>query len=275
MPMQEDVKTDIIRHLQYEVTGLYQNNVSGGSLAYGGAGWRFFGSYGALLRRMNMLRPVEEAKITGLATGAIFFTGPGCNPGDQITITLNAASLVSPIDAVVTVPGPIPGQPHWTLLTLAGAIAQAFAMQPAFQAAGFYAIADYGAQPYGDIKSPAAICSINAPPGIGTFTLTPTFTGGTAPQVTLVNRPVSPYISFNSGGTVVCLNGYIPIMNFLESAFGGATTNLGIMVANGVTMRHDELDQRERQLETYRKWLSKYMGIPIHPSAEQCMRISF
>lgn len=256
MPLLEDVKLDVIRHLGYPVMGLYPQGQAGGALAYGGAGWRFFGGYGALLFKMNMLRPIEEAKITGLATAAVFFTGILPNPGDVITVALSSPALMSPITATVTVPMPVNGLERWDLLTVASALATAFMLQPAFAAAGFFAIADYGRPPFSQI-TPVAICSINS--SGGNFTLTPSFTGSTVPQISGAGKPVSPYIPVGGG----CITGHVPILNYLEAAIGGASASLGVLVANTTTLRHDELEQREWLYEKYQIKLADFLEIPL------------
>lgn len=267
MPVSQDVISDVLRHLGYPVHGLYQNAPAGGALAFGDIGFRFFGAPGSLLYRLNQLSPVEEAKITGQATGAVFFTGLNPRTGDSMTITLNASNLLAPIVVTVIVPATGLGQRPWSLAQVAAQIAQAFTLQPAFIAAGFYAIADYGVGPFSNAQVPVPVCSINAQVGVTTFTLTVTYTGTTVPQTYTTNCPPSPFIAFKSAGTLNKIYGYIPILNYLEGAYGGATIDLSLSRSNEVFLRMDELDVRDEQYNKYVDKFSYFIGIPRNPDA--------
>ena len=50
----------------------------------------------------------------------------------------------------------------------------------------------------------------------------------------------------------------------VEGAYGGATIDLSASIANNVTLRHDELEQREIQYDWYKLRLSEFMGVPIN-----------
>jgi hypothetical protein len=261
MPLTEPVKTDVIRHMGFPVLGLYQLGAAGGALAYGNMGYRFFGASGQLLYRLNLLRPLEEASITGLATGSISFTGQGPNVGDSFTVTLAGAFTGSPISVTITVPQ---AATPWTLNTVASHLAAAFSSQPAFTAAGFFAVADYGASPFSQSQTTLPVCSILGPTGLNSFTLTVSaLTGTTVPQIALAGQPVSPFISFRQLGVINTVYGFVPILNFLDAAYGGATTNLAVATANNTTLRQDELEQREEQYQRYRRMLAQFLGIPL------------
>ena len=260
MPLTEDCKLDVLRHLDYEFIGLYQVAQSGGTLALGNAGMRYTGTMGSLLYKLNYMRPVEEAKLTGVATGAIQFSGSQPVPGSTVTITLTADTLDDPISVTVTV------LPAWAnpggLLQLSYAIANAFMLTPAFQAAGFWALADYGAGPFTQQKVATPIVSINAPATVSAFELTATYTGSTSPQIVNMPRPVAPYISFRTVADTVQIYGFIPILNYLEGAYGGATANLSGAKANETVLRSDELEQRDQQYRMYIRKMANYLGVP-------------
>lgn len=263
-------QASVVRHLGYPVQGLNQNAPAGGSLAYGNAGYRFFESYGPLLYRLTQLAPNEESRLTGAAYGAVGFTGLDPVPGDQVSITISGGNIPGTLTKSVTVPSFAPGLPPWSLLTVSANLASQFASDPAFNSAGFIAIADYGAGPYTQAARPNPMVSFRSPMGVNNFALSVGSTGLTSGQIVAPPNPLSPFISFRRTGQNNCIFGFLPILDYLEGAYGGATIDLGIMQANNVTMRMDELEQRDNLYEKYRQKLSAWLKIPLGDNTPYC-----
>ena len=129
-------KSNIRRHLDYPVAGLLSASAAGGSLASAFVGYRFLQTYGRLEWKLNNLNPDEEARLTGLAYGAVALVGPQPNPGDQIGITLSGGGLSTPqtITATMpTVPVGTDGRPQFILALAAAAAANTALQQARFQ----------------------------------------------------------------------------------------------------------------------------------------------
>ncbi len=253
------------RHLKYDIIGLNMNQQGGASMAYGGAGYRYFGFYGTLLFRLQQMAPNEEAMLTGRAYGSIAFNGftyPAV--GDSIQVAIVGGLITNPIVATVIVPQVAAGQSPWSLMNLAGALAQAFAIQPAFQAAGFAAIADYGSSPFSDTKILVPICSLIAPANTS-FQISATFTGSTPPQIIANGTLLPPYLALSGPYGTAKVFGFLPILDYLESAMGGATQNLSLSRAEDAYFRNDEVDAREDLYEKYIDKLANFLGVPRNP----------
>jgi len=194
MPLDKPTISNTLRHMEYDILGLWQNNPSGQSLAYGGAGYRYFDSYGQLLYRLDQMAPDEESRLTGRCYGAIGFMGPNPATGATVTVTVTSAALPAPITVTITVNPKAPTGRPWTNLNTAAAVAQALTLTPTFLASGFTTIADYGSGPFSNQKVPIPICSIIAPP-CKTFTLSVSFTGFVAPQIITDGKPLGPFMS--------------------------------------------------------------------------------
>lgn len=270
MALQKQDVSNVLRHLKYDVLGLYTAGNAGAQLAYGGAGYRYFGAYGTLLYRLNQLAPDEEARITGRAYGSVGFTGPGQpTPGDIVGVTISGGGLASPVSVSVTVPAPTAANPLWTYLNVAAALAQALQLQSALTAGGFTVCADYGAGIWSNQIVPLPIVSVIAPAAQTSFTFTTSYTGTTVPQIYINGTKIPPYLSFRQGGQVYQVWGYLPILDYLEGGYLGATNHLGMSQADNVILRGDELDQRTMQREQYRKEFSEFLGIPINPERDR------
>lgn len=266
MSLLEQEKSNVIRHLGYPVVGLWMVAPGGQSMAYGGAGFRYFGAFGSLLYRLNQLKPDEESRITGRAYGAVGFTGVNPTPGDTVSVTLSGGGLASPVTVSVTVPQNIPGQSPYTQNNLVASLAQALTLVPQVMGAGFTVLAPYGSGPFTQQSVAVPIVALIGPPCMS-FSLTASYAGNTVPQIMANGQLLPPFISFRSMGQNNKIYGYLPILDYLDGAYGGATIDLSASIANNVTLRHDELEQREAQYQRYRRSLSEFMGVPINPDA--------
>jgi len=273
--------SNCIRHLGYDVQGLWQAGVNGGSLAYNNAGYRYFRFFGALLRRVQQLRPDEESRLTGRAYGSVGFTGFNPTPGDvvNVTVVLNTTGAI-PITATVTCPAGGPNGSPFTLLNLCGQLSQNLLLQPAFQAAGLNAIATYGSGPYSDVQVPLPLLAIWQNVGQSGFTITTSYTGQTVPQVVNQGQLLSPLLAFKQAGGLVNVWGYLPVMDYLESAWLGETALLSVAGDNGVLLRSGEaLQDRMEMRRTYRQELAAFLGVPANrdnPGIQgSCVNVSY
>jgi hypothetical protein len=241
-------------------------SAAGSSTAAGNLGWRFFGTYGTLVGRLQQLSPNEEAKITGRAYGAVTFNGLLPTIGNTVSVTLTGGGLTEPLTVTVVVQNSAPNGAAWTNNTVASALAQAFALQPAFVSAGFYAIANYGSAPYTQMVVPLPTCSILAAYNAPAFTISVSTTGLLAAQIGANGMYLSPFMTFSRVGQVQTVYGYLPILNILESGFLASSANMSAMVAGDVTLRWDEAEQRNDQYDMYRKRLGDWLGIPLNSS---------
>lgn len=263
MALLETEKSSVIRHLGYPVVGLWMVAPGGQNMAYGGAGFRYFGAFGSLLYRLNQLKPDEEARITGRAYGAVGFTGFNPTPLDVVTLTVTGGGLVTPVTVSVTVPQNVPGQAPYTGNNLVSALSQALLLNPAIPGAGFTVVAPYGTGPFSQQSVAVPIVALLGPPCLS-YSLTVGYSGNTVPQIMANGQLIPPFISFRSMGQNNKIYGFLPILDYLEGAYGGATIDLSASIANNVTLRHDELEQREIQYDWYKLRLSEFMGVPIN-----------
>lgn len=279
MPLDIAVIAQCLRHLEYPVQGLWQNQSSGQSLARLDSGYRFFDSASQLLFRTQRMAPYEESMLTGRSTGAIQFPGYSPQPGDTVSVTLNSAAIAGgTLTVSVTVPTVPAGQSPWTNLTLTSNMAQALTLNAAFLAAGFQAVAPYGAGPFSNQTVANPVVSIIAPP-CQTFTLSSTYTGTSPAVVTATGAPQDPYIAFTgSNGTVNKIYGFLPILGYMQGAYGGETATLSASEANEVTLNSNRLEDRMAQYHQYQEWFAQFLGCPINPQATRgrgCNSVSF
>lgn len=251
-------KSSTRRHLDYPVAGLLSVSAAGGSLASAFVGYRFFQAYGRMEWKLNNLNPDEEARLVGLAYGAIALVGPQPNPGDTISVTLSGGNIASPQTLTATA-GATPigydGRP-----TLLAALAGAASLNPVLTAAGVVALTPFGTGPFNQNQLPLPEIAFSSPVG---FTLSGlTGSGGIGPQLTANGAMLPPTAQVDGQNTVW---GYLNILDALESAFAGASQNLDTSAAGPWKARNSEIAQR---LTLYRNWqirLSKFLEIPLYP----------
>ena len=96
MPLTEEEKGDVRRHLGYPVAGLPVLSPSGGTLMAGSIGYRFTQAYGQLEYRLNSLQPHEEARLMGRYVAALMVGGTP-NVGDTVAVTISGGGLANPV----------------------------------------------------------------------------------------------------------------------------------------------------------------------------------
>ena len=241
-------KSDVRRHLGYPTTG--QPLVGPGSQTFSAptAGWRYFKAFGQLENRLNSLPPFDEARLMGLAHGAIAFVGGPAAGGELFTITITSAVLGGPEAFIVT------AQAGDTVAILTGRVAAAAALNTVLQSAGFTTTGFSG-----DLELPLA-CVVHPVP----FTIS---IAQVASQVaaTIVNQGalVEPFAIVDTSTIPPTTRyGYIPILNWLEGAHAGTTDNLDTTKADVWTARSDEQEARDKLYRSWQKKLSLFLDIP-------------
>ncbi len=250
-------KSSIRRHLNYPAVGLYAQSPGGGTLGQAAAGWRYHEAYGFLEYKMNNFNPDEEARLTGLAFGAVALVGPQPNGGDTLSVTFSGGPLANPVTVTVTAGAPVANQDN--RVTLCNALAAAVSLNATMQAAGFVSLAPYGTGPVSQNAVAIAEVGFRCPQA---FTLAASGTGVMAPQITATGAFLSPWTSFDGKTSIY---GYVPILDNLEAAYGGTTQNLDTIQADVWKGRWNELGQR---LSLYEVWVDKlvdFTGIPRNP----------
>ena len=275
MPLLEQTKSDIRRHLEFSTIGLWrQQNAGAGTLAPVNTGFRMFNSYGQLEYRMNNLQPNEECRMTGNPYGAfgfsqgnpLYFTIP-VSPSSSITV--NVASTAFGVDSPVTVTYDVTSTD--TFLTICGQLAQLLSLNSTFASAGFYALNDFGNGPYGQPNNASQqvtfpIVSIVSPNPQTTFTLTVAGTGQTIPQIVQQGVNLHPSLTSNLTVPPTTIWGYVPICNYLEDQMAGATSdNLSALQANDAILRLSEMRDRKKLYRYYCKRLGDFIGISMNP----------
>jgi hypothetical protein len=101
MPLSEEDKQSIRRHLGYPVAGLPTLSPAGGTLMGGAIGYRFTQAYGQLEYRMNSLQPGEESRLMGRCVAALQVAGTP-NIGDTLAVTISGGGLSTPVVLTVT-----------------------------------------------------------------------------------------------------------------------------------------------------------------------------
>ena len=249
-------KSGIRRHLGYPAIGLLRVSPVGGTLASAAAGWRFFEAFGFLEYKMNNLNPDEEARLIGAAMGGVALTGPQPDLGDVLSVTFAGGGLVSPVTVSTTAPAPNPNVDN--RVTLINGIAGQVSINETLQNASFFAAAPYGTGPVSQNAVAIAEVGITCPTP---FTLTCSGTGATAPQVTATGGFLSPSAQL-AGTRGPTLWGYLPILDGLESAYAGASSNLDTAKADVWSARLNELGQRTSLYEVWVDKMSDFLQVP-------------
>lgn len=261
MTLTFEQKSGVRRHLDFPVVGLMKNSPAGGTMGSAFTGYRFFQVYGRLEYKMNNLNPDEEARLVGLAYASVVLVGPNPSPGDTIGITLSGGGLVVPVSISATAEaGDTPVQFILRLAT-------AGVSNAALRDVGMVVVAPFGSGPFAENAVPLAEMAIQAKVA---FQITsPVGSGALFPQITAQGGLLSPSVSLDGETTIW---GYIPILDGLESAFGGSSQLLFAASAGPWKGRANEIGQR---LSLYRNWqvrLSRFLEIPIYTGGPESIR---
>lgn len=277
MPLTLQQKQDVRRHLGYPLIGLPRTTQAGGALAAGTtASYRYFQAYGMLEFRMNNLQAAEEAALMGGYYSSVSVLGPTPNVGDTLTATFTGNFTGSPVSLIVTViPGmivPTPPNPVYVNsnsgLAVVATLAQLVLQNATLMAAGFSGFSPYGSGPFAYQNTAVPLPEVSFVNPVIPYTLTVTTTGLVAAQVNMTGQSqIPPYLPVMPGVTTITTYGYIPILNFFESSYGGTSQNLDTIRADVWTARHTELAERMSLYIVWREKLAGFLDIPVNPSA--------
>lgn len=236
MPLTITQQSDIRRHLQFAVGGLWRTSIVGGALAIGAAGFRWNQAFGLNEFKMNNLMPDEECRLTGLVYGGVALMGPLTNNGVPVpaagdTVSVQFTFGSGPTVHTVTATA----QALDSMLNLSARLAQAITVDATMAAAGFVAYAPFGTGPYsqnyvsgnplGNAGLPVPQIGIQAPLGT-TFSMVVSATGLSNPVVTNQGVQLPPYAPVDwTVKPASTLYGFLPILNALEGAWMGASQN--------------------------------------------------
>ncbi len=266
------LQDDVLRHLGYPHAGLYRNSPSGGTLADGAAGYRYWTAYAQVLWRMNNMLPIGEARLAGKVYGWIDILGKP-SAGDVVTVTLTGGGLLSPVTLSVTAgqpqnPGNVAGgyidpdnATSMTQVNLTVAIAQAAAANPTLVAANIQVVAPYGTGPYVQRVYPSPTVAFTSPSS--PFTISASAPGDVGLQVGNSGVLQSPYLPVNGSSRTSRMYGYVPVLDYLEAAQAGTTDNLDTWKADVWTARPTEIRERAHLYHIWRCKLGEYLGIPL------------
>lgn len=254
-------KSSVRRHLDYPVVGLLKTSPAGATLGNAFNGYRFFQAYGRLEYKLNNLNPDEEARLVGLAYGAVALIGPQPNVGDQISVTLSGGNIAAP--QTITAICPAVGAGYDARVALANALAVAAIANTTLQAAQILTVTPFGTGPFSmnDVAIPEVAFTSPVPFLVGS----PSGTGVIVPQVTAAGTMLPPSSQLDGVNTFW---GYLPILDALEGAWAAASQNLDTMAAGPWKARGNEIGQR---LALYKNWqirLARFLEIPIYDGRE-------
>ena len=262
MPLTEIQKSGVRRHLGYPVIGLLRTSPGGGTLGAASAGWRYNEAYGFLEYKLNNLNPDEEARLNGTAYGSVILVGPQPQLGDTFSVTFTGGGLSTP--QTIRATAYAANSSYDNRINVVNALAGQVSLSTPMQAAGYQSAAPYGTGPFS--QNAVAIPEVgftNAAP----FTLTCAGSGSSAPQVSGSGGLLPPSVQLSTRGTPIY--GYVPILDALETAYGGASQNLDTAAADVWKGRMNELGQRRALYETWVDMLSQYLGIPRNVKGPQ------
>ncbi|MBY0548714.1 MAG: hypothetical protein K2W95_15700 [Candidatus Obscuribacterales bacterium] len=253
MSLTEAQKSDARRHLEYPTIGLIRRDDGVGVFGQS-AGGRYFQHFGLLEYRLQNMPPVDEARLTGCAYGALALPA-GMDPltGNQLTVTISGGGLGSPVVLVITAAA---GE---TRVSLLQKLVVAGAQNTSLATAQIVPMAPYGGGSSGLPVQPE--CAFIAP---NAFTLAVTGTGQIAPVITSQGVKQEPSAVVSKTSTIY---GYLPILSFLEGAIAGSTRNLDTSKADVWVARRDEIDQRKKLYKEWQQRLARFMDVPVNPGS--------
>ena len=237
MALTHQQKADIRRHLGYGNIGLSVNNAGGGSLG-ANASWRYFGEWGELEIRLDSLAPLDEASLTGYATGSLVLQGPDPEDGDALSIRLSGGLLTAP----VTISKTVAGQKRADFgLSIAAACAQ----NPALAAARIVALMPYSGGRSGVINPLTEIGFVSPEP----FLLEIVSQSGLIGASIFADGSVmpNPQASFNEQ----TYYGFLPICNALHGLCASVSDRLFMSKADVFVARPQE---RKERRALYYEW---------------------
>lgn len=264
MPLTLEQKSNVRRHLGFGPAGLMRGNPSGGTLAAGQQGYRFFQAYGQLEFRMNSLAPDEESRLLGKAYGGVMLIGGATlTPGSVGTITFTSpTAVVGQVATYTSIVGD-------SQLSFIANLASAVNNNSTLASNGILSLAPYGTGPFSQSFLGGPVGNTGVPiPQLGiisavAFTFTTSFTGtaGTSMVATASGGFLGPSATTDRTTLPFTVTfGYLPILDAVEASLYGAFGNLDTSQADVWTARMDEPEAKARLLKYMRMDLWRFMG---------------
>lgn len=242
--------SDIRRHLGYPAQAVNRSRL--GSLSE----IRNYGLNQTLMQldsRLAEMDVTDEAKLTGACLGVVLLTGLDPYAGNTVSIGVMSADFVGARTLTAT------ASTNLTKLGLASQLLAALSQDQTLVGAGFIPGGAFqGSSVLNPDLNPSFILRAPNP-----FALAASSSGATTAFVSLQGGHVFPQapVSTNADGTENVLYGYLPILNYLESAIAGVTRNADVAKAGGY-VRGRELRERKELQEIWKNKLSNFLGIP-------------
>lgn len=242
--LSEITKSRIRVHMGVPVLGVQNSGFA--------QGYRYMQEAGLLEYRMNNLQPVEEAQLTGWPIANIQITGKP-TLGDRLAFTVNSLASVPYVVQASDLSN----------ADILGSIAANASAAINAQYLGTPVASTYVPSlktPYPTASTPwAAIILQGISPA--SFFVTVAATGNTTPIVTVNGASIPPSYTFTDDGETV--NGYVPILDYLEGVVARPSDLAKFAKADVVDFRANEIGYRRA---IYREWqgmLSKFLGIRL------------
>lgn len=262
MPLTDIEKISIRRHLGYPVSGVPTVSPGGGTLATGFVGYRYFQAYGTLEYRMNHLMPAEESVITGIHNMLVTVSSSVTDITTPVGSGLSPAIRIfnDDVDETLT----INTDANDTIYTLGTKFSNAVQANANLFAESFYAVSPLQGTAYNQAARPPA--TVTPFPGIQ-ITSPNEFTVEVTNDAPVTMHAQNRGISTSNGPSAIIdetqVFGYLPIISALESAVAGASDNLDVKRADVWTAREDEVPERVKLYNHWRRKLARFISIPI------------
>ncbi len=255
----DNQKSEIRRHLNYPAA-------SRGHLPYPFGQTELFHyeqSASFLEQRLDLLLPMDEAKITGEIIGVLGFAGAQPTSGASFSLRITSADLASP--GYINV-GAITWATDDTLESMAGKLTLAINTNATLVSAGISAGGPFGPGLAGQ-NIPLPQVTIKAPTA---FTLS--FTAITAIGVVIQQQGVhvDPYMAGGASGGGCdplaessgdgTIYGYLSILSTLEALILSSSSRASFIRA-GELVRGDELSERRRLYSMWCRKLADFLGV--------------
>jgi hypothetical protein len=294
MPLTPSQKVNIRRHMRFPVAGLARSSPYGAAFASGTISYRFFDIYGQMEYRLNNLDPAEEATVVGSYYGSVIIIG---NPevNDQISFSISASGMpAQTVSYTVQPAGNLPN-PNGAQnpVQVSQGLVNSILQNTVLLNNQFTALSPLGIGPFAQY-SPTLVNPNLEQSGLSMGTpglaVTNISTAYQIANLSVVNQPgstLSAFIELNGSSKLppistvdpttnppTVLNGYLPILDYLEGALAGATQNLDTWKADVWTARGTELDER---LALYMWWifhLADFLGVGANNTAQGSGKIN-
>lgn len=204
--------------------------------------------------RLKELDASDEAKLSGACVGVITLTGQDPSVGNSVSVVISGSS-----DFVGSQTLTATASARNTKFDLASALVSDLVGNQTLVGAGFIPGGAFqGESVLNPNQNPSFILRAPDP-----FTLSATSSGLTTAFASLQGSRVYPYatVSKNPNGSANIIYGYIPMLNYLESAIAGVSGNADVAKA-GDYVRGRELRERKELQEIWKNKLSAFLGVP-------------